>query len=166
VILSSSPRLRAISTAIAATRRQCASVPDIGAGSLFSENATPAITALLALLIGIIRTALHSQMCAAPHSLAAALSAVSAALSTCAMLGCYTSAMPEKKPAIGVTHAVIDGKPRVMIALYLDHPSVQVTKDDEGRPIALAAMEPGAAYNTLATRIIEAYDRAVQGAEL
>jgi hypothetical protein len=43
--------------------------------------------------------------------------------------------MPEKKPAIGVSHAVIDGKPRVMIALYLDHPSVQVTKDDEGRPL-------------------------------
>jgi hypothetical protein len=51
----------------------------------------------------------------------------------------YTAAMPERKAAIAVTHAKIDGKPRVMIALYLDHPSVQVTKDDEGRPIALTA---------------------------
>jgi hypothetical protein len=53
--------------------------------------------------------------------------------------------MPRSKPAIGVTHAMIDGIPRVMIALYLNHPSVQVTKDDDGGPIALAALEPEAA---------------------
>jgi hypothetical protein len=73
--------------------------------------------------------------------------------------------MSEKKPAIGVTHAMIDGEPRVMIALYLDHPSVQVTKDNDGRPIALAAMHPEVAYNSLATRIIEAYDRAMKAGD-
>jgi hypothetical protein len=44
-------------------------------------------------------------------------------------------------------------------------PSVQVTKDNDGRPIALAAMHPEVAYNALATRIIEAYDRAVGNPE-
>ena len=47
----------------------------------------------------------------------------------------------------------------------LDHPSVQVTKDNDGRPIALAAMHPEVAYNALATRIIEAHDRAVGNPE-
>jgi hypothetical protein len=38
-------------------------------------------------------------------------------------LSLYTSAMTESKPAIGVTHAIINGEPRVMIALYPNHPS-------------------------------------------
>ena len=63
--------------------------------------------------------------------------------------------MAERKPTIGVTHAMIDGEPRVMIALYLDHPSVQVTKNIDRRPIALAAMHLEVASSALATRIIE-----------
>ena len=72
--------------------------------------------------------------------------------------------MGDAKPAVGVTHAIIDEKPRVVIALFLDHPGVQVTKDDDGRPIAIAVLEPEAAYNSLATRIIQAYDAAVKNA--
>jgi hypothetical protein len=73
--------------------------------------------------------------------------------------------MADAKPAVGVTHAVIEGKPRVIIALYLDHSGVQVTKDDDGRPIVLAFLEPEAAYNSLATRIIQAYDAALKGSD-
>jgi hypothetical protein len=58
--------------------------------------------------------------------------------------------MRVRKPAIGVSHAMIEGKPSVMIALYVDYPSVQVTNDD-GRPLSLAAMEPEAPYNALTT---------------
>jgi hypothetical protein len=77
---------------------------------------------------------------------------------------CKLLFMAEPKSALGVSHAIIDGNPRIVLALFLDHPGVQVTTDDDGRPIAMAVLEPEAAYNGLVTRIIAAYDAATGGA--
>ena len=72
--------------------------------------------------------------------------------------------MADSKSALGVSHATIEGSPRIVLALFLDHPGVKITRDDDGRPIAMAVLEPEAAYNSLVTRIIAAYDAATSGA--
>jgi hypothetical protein len=64
----------------------------------------------------------------------------------------------DPRPAVGVTRATVEGAPRIVVAFFLDHPFIQITKDDSGRPIAAAAFEPKAAYETLVNKIIEAYD--------
>jgi len=64
----------------------------------------------------------------------------------------------DEKPAVGVSHAFVQGKPRVLVALYLDAPEIQLTVDSEGRKIALATFDPDAAHVTLSNKINEAYD--------
>ena len=67
--------------------------------------------------------------------------------------------MEAKPTAVGVTHRYVNNQPRIVVAFFLDNPDIQVTEDDSGRPIVVAAFEPEAAYVTLAKKIKESREQ-------
>jgi hypothetical protein len=71
----------------------------------------------------------------------------------------------DDRPAVGVTHETVNGKPRILIVFYLDqYPLISIANDADGRPCVIASFEPEAAYGELASKIVEHYD-ALKGSQ-